>query len=181
MPFEESRVLAMPLDGAPAMPEGDIRLLNPGDPRWYRAEAGLAAYDTRTLETLKTILSLIVPEAKGLVVHGRDGTPAAAALAVNAGGIGVYLNVVADRARRRQGFGTAVMRAALAWTRERGATNAAIQVVSANQPAIALWRAARLRRAVSLPLSPAAQAMRDRCPACCSSSPAPSSIPTTAR
>ncbi|HWJ72186.1 MAG TPA: GNAT family N-acetyltransferase [Kaistia sp.] len=139
MPFEESRVLAMDLTAEPPAPAGDIRWLNPGDPRWYRAEASLSGYDARTLETLKTLLSLIAYESKGIVVHGRDGTPAAAALAVNAGGIGVYLNVVADKARRRQGLGTAVMRAALGWTREKGATSAAIQVVSDNAPAIALY------------------------------------------
>ncbi len=137
--FEESRVLAMDLTTPPPAPTGDIRWLNPGDPRWYRAEASLSGYDGKTLETLKTLLSLIAYEAKGIVVHGRDGTPAAAALAVNAGGIGVYLNVVADKGRRRQGFGTAVMRAALGWTREKGASSAAIQVVSANAPAIALY------------------------------------------
>ena len=136
--FDESRVLAMPL-GDVETPAGDVRLFNPGDPRWYRAEAGLAGYDARTVETLRTLLSLIAQESKGFVVHGRDGTPAAAALAVNAGGIGVYLNVVADRARRRQGFGRAVMQAALGWTLERGARHAAIQVMADNAPAIALY------------------------------------------
>ncbi len=137
--YEESRVLALDLTAAPPAATGDIRWLNPGDPRWYRAEASLSGYDGKTLETLKTLLSLIAYEAKGIVVHGRDGTPAAAALAVNSGGIGVYLNVVADKMRRRQGFGSAVMRAALGWTREKGATSAAIQVVSSNAPAIALY------------------------------------------
>lgn len=136
--FEESRVLAMPL-AAVAVPDGDVRLFNPGDPRWYRAEAGLAGYDARAVETLRTLLALIAPESKGFVVHGRDGTPAAAALAVNAGGIGVFLNVVADRTRRRQGFGRAVMQAALGWTHERGARYAALQVGSDNASAIALY------------------------------------------
>lgn len=136
--FDESRVLAMPLVRA-EMPPGDIRLLNPGDPRWYRAQAGLAGYDARTVETLRTLLSLIAVETKGIVVYGRDGTPAAAALAVNANGIAVFLNVVTDRARRRQGFGRLAMQAALAWTAERGARFAAIQVVADNAPAGGLY------------------------------------------
>ena len=82
---------------------------------------------------------LIAPEAKGFVAYGRDGTPAAAALAVVSGGIGVYLNVVTDRARRRQGHGEAVMQAALAWTRENGARHAALQVVADNDAAGALY------------------------------------------
>lgn len=137
--FEESRVLAMGLAAPPVPAEGDVRWLNPGDPRWYRAEASLSGFDARTIETLKTLLSLIAYESKGIVVHGRDGTPAAAALAVNAGGIGIYNTVVVDKARRRQGLGSALMRAALAWTYEKGATAAAIQVVSNNAPAIALY------------------------------------------
>ena len=71
------------------------------------------------------LLGLIAPEAKGFVAYGRDGTPAAAALAVVSGGIGVYLNVVTDRARRRQSHGEAVMQA----------RHAALQVVADNDAA----------------------------------------------
>ncbi|MBN9057750.1 MAG: GNAT family N-acetyltransferase, partial [Rhizobiales bacterium] len=91
------------------------------------------------VETLKILLGLVAPEARGIVCYAPDGTPAAAALAVNACGIGVFLNVVTDRARRRQGYGASVMRAALGWTLENGATAAAIQVTSENAAAIALY------------------------------------------
>jgi len=137
--FEESRVLAMPLAPAMPAPAGDIRTFNPGDPRWYRAEAALAGIDARSVETLRTLLSLIAVDSKGFVAHGRDGTPAAASLGVAVGDIGVYLNVVTDRARRRQGFGRAVVQAAMSWTQERGARLAVVQVVSDNAPAIALY------------------------------------------
>lgn len=137
--FEDSRVLAMDLGAFAADPRGDVRAFSPSDPRWYRVHAGLSQYSPATVEILKTLLGLIAPEAKAFVVYGREGSPVAAALAVVAGEIGVYLNVVTDRTRRRQGHGEAVMRAALAWTRERGARHAAIQVLSNNEPAVALY------------------------------------------
>ncbi|WEK50567.1 MAG: GNAT family N-acetyltransferase [Candidatus Kaistia colombiensis] len=137
--FDESRVLAMDLDGFDFAPTGDVRFFNPTDPRWYRAQSVLSQAAAKEVESLKVLLGLIAPEARGIVCYAPDGTPAAAALAVNAGGIGVFLNVVTDRTRRRQGYGAAVMRAALGWTVENGASSAAIQVTSQNDPAIRLY------------------------------------------
>lgn len=138
-PFDESLVLAKDLSEAPPEPRGDVRSFPPSDPRWFRAEAALSQYPAATVETLKTLIGLIASEARGFVAYAREGQPAAAALAVVAGDIGVYLNVVTDRARRRQGHGEAVMQAALKWTRDRGARFAAIQVIAANEPAIRLY------------------------------------------
>jgi len=138
-PFEESRVLVMDLAGRQFEGSGDVRPFAPTDPRWYRAQTALSGASAQTVETLKALVGLIAPEAKGFVAYGRDRTPAAAALAVVAGEIGIYLNVVTDKARRRQGFGRVVMNAALAWSVENGARMAAIQVVSDNDPAIGLY------------------------------------------
>lgn len=137
--FDESRVLAMNLEGVAFEPRGDVRYLDAADPRWYRAQAALSGYTGKTAETLRTLLGLIAPEARGILVYGSDGTPTAAALAVNACGIGVFLNVVTDKSRRRQGHGAAVMRAAIDWTIRNGARAAAVQVVSDNAPALALY------------------------------------------
>jgi ribosomal protein S18 acetylase RimI-like enzyme len=137
--FDESAVLAMELGGRAFDPGAEIRAFDPADPRWCRVQATLGGASPQDAETMKTLYGLIAPEAKGLVVYDR-GTPAAAALAVNAGGIGVYLNVVTDRARRRRGHGAAAMRAALDWTARSGASIAAIQVQADNEPALALYR-----------------------------------------
>lgn len=137
--FEESRVLAMALADLKPGTAGDVRRFASTDPRWYRAQAALSQYSAETVETLKTLLGLIASEAKGFVSYTTQGAPAAAALAVVSGEIGVYLNVVADRARRRQGHGEAVMRAALEWSRASGARHAAIQVLSDNEPAGRLY------------------------------------------
>ena len=137
--YEESRVLAMSLEDCNFEQAGDVRFFNPTDPRWYRAQSTLSQSTGKTVETLKILLGLIAPEARGIVAYAQDGTPAAAALAVNAGGIGVYLNVVTDRMKRRQGYGAMVMRSALQWTMENGARAAAIQVTSDNEGAIRLY------------------------------------------
>lgn len=137
--FEESHVLAMDLGALSFETRGDVRVFPPTDPRWYRAQSSLSQYPAATVESLKTLLGLIASESKGFVAYSREGTPSASALAVVAGEIGVYLNVIVDRARRRQGHGEAVMRAALKWTKDRGARFAAIQVVASNEPAIRLY------------------------------------------
>ncbi len=140
-PFDESRVLAMNLDGHGFAREGDVRFFDPTDPRWFRAQTALSATSGRTVELLKTLLGLIAPEARGIVAYAQDGTPAATALAVNSGGIGVFLNVVTDKTKRRQGHGRRAMQAALSWTVENGARHAAIQVTSDNVAAIQLYEA----------------------------------------
>lgn len=138
-PFEESRVLTMPLAMAANPGRSEIRAFSPSDPRWYRVQAALSQYKPATVDTLKTIVGLIAPEARAFVAYSREGAPVAAALAVVSGGIGIYLNVVTDRARRRQGHGEAVMQAALKWTYDHGARHAAIQVVSQNEATIGLY------------------------------------------
>jgi ribosomal protein S18 acetylase RimI-like enzyme len=141
LPFDESRVLAMNLAGHDFAREGDVRFFDPTDPRWFRAQMALSAASGRTVEILKSLLGLIAPEARGIVAYAQDGTPAATALAVNAGGIGVFLNVITDKTKRRQGHARRAMQAALAWTVENGARHAAIQVTADNDGAIRLYEA----------------------------------------
>ena len=75
----------------------------------------------------------------GILVRNAAGEPIATALAVNALGIGIYTNVITRQDMRGQGIGRKLMQGALAWTRDVGATHAAIQVVSDNVPAIGLY------------------------------------------
>jgi GNAT superfamily N-acetyltransferase len=140
VPFEESRVLAMELADAVLDVDADVRLFEPTDPAWHDAQTKLSGYSEANSAALRILLGLIAPEAKGVLVYGSDGEPAAAALAIQAGGIGIYNNVVTRADARRAGHGRALMRSALAWTRAAGATAAAIQVVSDNAPAVGLYQ-----------------------------------------
>jgi GNAT superfamily N-acetyltransferase len=71
----------------------------------------------------------------------RDcGRPVAFGLAVaDRGVLGLFDVVVAERARRR-GLGRQVAAALLAWGRDKGAMGAYLQVIAANEPAMALYR-----------------------------------------
>lgn len=138
--FEESRVLAMNLAGAPLETDADVRLFEPTDPAWQDALTRMAGYSEANRASFRIVLGLIAPEARGLLVYDSNGEPAAGALAIQSGGIGIYNNVVTRADARRAGHGRALMHWALAWTREAGAQSAAIQVVSQNAPAVSLYQ-----------------------------------------
>lgn len=137
--FDPSRVMSMPLSGqftstAPA----DI--LPATDPTYLADLARLEGYDAKTSALLAGILKLIAAPSAGILIRDDAGRAVAGALAVQTGRIGVFLNVVTDAERRGQGLGTQLMRAALAWVADAGATHAALQVTAHNAPALALYR-----------------------------------------
>jgi GNAT superfamily N-acetyltransferase len=136
--FEESRVLAMPLD-ADFGELAPVRIFDATDRNWLEAFAALSGIDRRSQETLGLIVGLIAHRQAGVLVRDATGDPAAAALAVDAAGTGVYHNVVVRPDLRGRGLGRATMHAALNWTREVGSIRAAIQVVSANVAAVNLY------------------------------------------
>lgn len=146
--FEPSRVLAMPLVGGFAE-LAEARIHDGTDPGWLDAAAELGGLDRRSRETLGLIVGLIAHRQAGIVLRDAGGEPVAAALAVDAAGIGVCHNVVVRADRRGQGLGRAVMHAALNWTRAAGASEAAIQVVAANAPAIGLYASLGFKEAYS--------------------------------
>jgi len=137
-PIDESAVLAMSFTERLPMPE-EVDILEGTDPKWLEAFASLSNYDRRTSESLGIVVNLIACRNAGLLVRDAAGEPVAAAMAVNALGTGVYLNVITRADRRGRGLGRRVMQAALAWTQSVGATRAAIQVLSTNTPAVKLY------------------------------------------
>ena len=139
LPFEESRVLPMPLAPEQWETPDNVRIYEGTDPKWHAGLVDMVAMDRRPAELLGVIVNLIACRNAGVLVYDPLGEPAAAALAVNASGIGVYHNVVTRADLRGRGYGRTAMRAALDWTRRVGATHAAIQVVSDNVPAINLY------------------------------------------
>lgn len=137
--FDPSRVMSMPLSGqftttAPA------EIVSATDPAYLADLARLEGYDAKTSELLAGILNLIAAPSAGILLRDDTGRAVAGALAVQTGRIGIFLNVVTDAERRGQGLGTRLMRAALAWVTQAGATHAALQVTAQNAPALALYR-----------------------------------------
>lgn len=137
--FEPSRVLAMEMPAADWPVAARVRLLDHRDPVWRHAQAEMSNYDQKTIETLEALLAIMVCDSRGVLAYNADGLPAAAALASVANGIGTFVNVVARTSERGRGYGRAVVAAALNWTREAGAGQAAIQVLGANDKAISLY------------------------------------------
>jgi GNAT superfamily N-acetyltransferase len=144
--FEESCVLTMPLGDDFAMSEA-VDVFDGVDDRYLDACIELAGYNRRTRETLAVLVNLIACRNAGIVIRDAAGEPLAAALAINALGVGIYTNVIVRADARRQGHGRKLMHAALAWTRSVGATEAAIQVVAANEPAVNLYTSLGFREA----------------------------------
>jgi GNAT superfamily N-acetyltransferase len=138
-PFGETRVLAMSLGDKHFDVPDNCRVSDATDPNWIEGLGGLIGASPRDLGILTQIISLIAPRAAGILIRDQAGDPVAAAMAVNASGIGVYHNVVTRVDARGKGYGRSAMYAALNWTQAAGATYAALQVVSDNSPALGLY------------------------------------------
>ena len=137
--FETSLVLAQTLPTDDFEVRAKVTFHDPRDPGWFEVQGAMSGYNPHTLGILTQILGAVAHENCGILAHDDDGTPVAAALATVANGIGIFLNVVTRPDARGKGFGRAVMSAALNWTRQAGATSAALQVLADNPPAVKLY------------------------------------------
>jgi GNAT superfamily N-acetyltransferase len=138
--FERSLVLARQMPDDDWKVSAKTRLFDPRDPAWHETQAAMSGYNRHTIDILKSILDVAACDNCGVLAYDEDDQPVAAALATVSNGIGVYLNVVVRESARGKGYGRAVIAAALNWSREAGATTAAIQVLASNTPAVTLYR-----------------------------------------
>lgn len=138
-PFERSLVLTRPASGDELPVPHRTSLHDPRDPEWFETQGTMSGYNPHTLGILRSIIGATAHENCGILAHDEDGRPVAAAFATVANGIGVYLNVVTREEARGKGFGRAAMSAALNWSRDTGASSAAIQVLADNAPAVNLY------------------------------------------
>ncbi|WP_404401753.1 GNAT family N-acetyltransferase [Pelagibacterium halotolerans] len=136
--YEPSLVLDMPLDETSGF-DADVSVVRVTDAAFLDAQVQLQGYDPATAEMLKAIFAKLDVPAAGLILRSDDDTPVASLLCAQSEGIGVFLNVVTDGGRRRQGFGRRLMATGLSWVAENGARHAAIQVLATNAPALALY------------------------------------------
>lgn len=137
--YEPSRVLRMEMGGRAWEPRHHTALFAAADPDWRLAQAKMSGYSDYSIESVRLIIERIACDTRGILAYDKDGVPAAAALAGVANGIGIFGNVVANPAQRGQGYGRAVMCAALNWCRDAGAVAAGIQVAVPNTPAVTLY------------------------------------------
>jgi GNAT superfamily N-acetyltransferase len=136
---EPSKVLRMAMPTGGWTPHHHTVLFDANDPDWRLAQAAMSGYSAATVESVRLIIERIACDCRGVLAYDKDGVPAAAALAGVANGIAIFGNVVSRPSHRGQGYGRAVMAAALNWTRDAGALAAGIQVVAGNTPAMSLY------------------------------------------
>jgi GNAT superfamily N-acetyltransferase len=139
--FGASHVLRLELGTRGWTPQHHTVLFQPTDPDWFVTQAEMSGYDPDSAESVRLILERIACDARGVIAYDKSGVAAAAALACVANGVGIFGNVVSRPSHRGQGFGRAVMHAALNWVRDAGATAAGIQVAADNLRAIKLYTA----------------------------------------
>lgn len=137
--YEPSRVLRLEMSGRAWEPRHHTALFDPSDPDWRLAQARMSGYSDNQIESVRRIIERIACDTRGILAYDADAVPAAAALAGVANGIAIFGNVVSDPAHRGQGYGRAVMCAALNWCRDAGAIAAGIQVAAPNTPALSLY------------------------------------------
>jgi N-acetylglutamate synthase len=137
--YEPSKVMRMEMPTQEWATHHHTALFDAPDPQWRLAQAEMSAYSDHMIESVRLIIERIACESRGVLAYDNDGVPVAAALACVANGIAIFGNVVARPSHRGQGFGRAVMAAALNWTRDAGAHSAAIQFFANNTPAVSLY------------------------------------------
>ena len=137
--YEPSTVMRMEMRPRDWSTHHHTALFEAIDPQWRLAQAEMSGYSAYSTETVRLIIERIACDNRGVLAYDKDGVPAAAALACVANGIAIFGNVVSRPSHRGQGFGRAVMSAALNWARDAGATAAAIQFLASNAPALSLY------------------------------------------
>jgi GNAT superfamily N-acetyltransferase len=134
---DHSTVVAMELGDVDPDPRGKILALD--DPGFVDAQVRLKNSDAATVSKMRALLAAIAVPACGIVLSDEAGQPVASGLMAVSGGIVITGNVVTDGTQRRKGYGAAMMRTGHAWARRQGARFAALNVVTDNAPARALY------------------------------------------
>jgi N-acetylglutamate synthase len=136
--FDHSHVLAMPLP-ADLAPDPRASFGVPTAPEWIEAQRELQGYGEKTLSGLRGVVGAITTPAAGVLQRDAAGAIVASALMVLADGYAIAGNVVTAPSARGRGHARALMRSALAWAAERGATAAALNVQADNAAALKLY------------------------------------------
>ena len=135
--------------------------------RWLEARARLAGADAVDRQTYLEMTGLIALPARFASIE-EGGEIVSQAYGVVHRGVLVLESVATDPAHRRRGLGRRVVEALMGWARRQGASDAALQVLAENEPALALYRSLGFaRHSLSLPLShPAVRSGRRAVPPC---------------
>ena len=115
--------------------------------RWIDQSIVMESFDSEVKPGLSEIIGNVQGEVGLFLSENDEGQPLAAAMAVRFGDLVGLFEIVANPKLRRQGYGRRIMRAAMLWGVENGATRAWLQVVAANEPAIGLYQSEGFQQA----------------------------------
>lgn len=136
-----------PLHPMPMRRDPDVAILPRPDAAWLRALVELQGWEAAALGRYRAIVERLAVPA-GFMTLTLEGAPAAMAFGAIHDGIVCIESVVTAPAQRGRGHGRRLIGALLAWAIETGAEGACLQVDSANQPALALYRAMGFARSL---------------------------------
>jgi N-acetylglutamate synthase len=134
----ESLVLYGDIESIDTAPDSAVCLLPRPTAEWFAAMAALQGHGRAQSRSYRRIVGgLVVPAA--FVLLTVEGEPAALAYGALTDRLLCLESVVADRRRRRRGFGRRIVASLARWARERGASGICLEVEAANLPALALY------------------------------------------
>ncbi|HJQ60402.1 MAG TPA: GNAT family N-acetyltransferase [Vineibacter sp.] len=145
-PFEETMIMVADLAGADVIPDR-VLVAATRAADWSQGYRTFNGVPPERQVLHDRLLDAILPDAGFAMARDAGGRPAAYGLGVvERGHVGLF-DIVSDPGLRRAGHGRRVVDGLMAWGRARGATRAYLQVVTVNQPAIALYRSLGFREA----------------------------------
>ncbi|MCQ1854260.1 GNAT family N-acetyltransferase [Neorhizobium galegae] len=115
--------------------------------RFCDASLAIDGEDAALKPALAEILSSIKPTSGFFIKENPQEGAAAVALCVQDNDLAGIISFAVAKAHRREGLGTEILSSALRWARISGARSAWLQVVSTNEPALALYRRFGFRKA----------------------------------
>ena len=137
--FDETIVMTIDLD-AMAIEKAIDQVPIQDAGRWIDDIIAMNAIESALKPGLSELIGSIQPKVGLFVNENEDGTPYAAGMCVHDNDLAGLFEVVAHPAFRRQGRGKEIVLSSLLWARNRGARRGWLQVVSANEPAVALYK-----------------------------------------
>lgn len=137
--FDETAVMVLNIadarleDAIPQLPLRDVG-------RWIDQSAAMGSFNLALKPGLHELIGNVQGEVGLFLMEDDAGTALAGAMAVRFGSLVGLFEVVSNPDLRRHGFGRRIIRSALLWGAERGATRAWLQVVAENEAAASLYR-----------------------------------------
>lgn len=144
MTGDATSVQVAPLGGLHT-PESEALLDAELSSAWLAGLAASGADEAERALIARLLADVTTPQGFARVMMERE--PVAVGRAVVDHGLAGIFHIATAKAARRQGHGRAIVGTLMRWAREHGAMRAYLQVVAANEPAIALYRKFGFREA----------------------------------